>query len=106
MSLVLKLYLSYVNNGVTVALNGRYLIPIAPIIGAIAFIGLRNLVNHKKIIGLGIFTTVILIALIFEGGGIGTYIVRGQPEWFWPGWGQESHQIFRNFLDPITFKSS
>lgn len=106
LTLIVQLYISYRNNGVAVALNGRYLIPFAPIIGGLIAYSVRGFRNKKGIAGLGIFTTIILVALVFEGGGIGTYIVRGQPEWFWPGWGQTSHQIMQSILDPITLKSS
>ncbi len=106
LTLIVQLYISYRNNGVAVALNGRYLIPFSPIIGALVAYGVRGFRSKKRIAGLGIIAAVILTLLVFEGSGIGTYIVRGQPEWFWPGWGQTSHQIMQSVLDPITIKSS
>ncbi len=104
LSLLAKLYGSYTDNGVAVALNGRYLIPIAPLIGAIVALGAQGIRHKKRIVGLSIVMSIILAVLVIEGGGIGTYIVHGQPEWFWQGWGQESHRILQNTLDPITLK--
>ena len=106
LTLLMSLYGGYRSTGAAVALNGRYLLPIAPIIGALAAMAFqtRQKVSKNYRQYKGFVAAVVLILLFVEGGGIGTYIVRGESEWFLPGWGQSSYQAARDVLDPITLK--
>ncbi len=104
-ALINQVYSGYTTTGIPAALNGRYLIPLAPIIGAVAILGISGISKNRKVFaGFGIIASLLLLLILLQGGGIGTYIVQGQTEWFWSGWGQESHSILKNILEPIVLK--
>ncbi len=105
MALIGQVYSGYTTTGIPAALNGRYLIPLAPIIGAVAILGISGVKKGKKAaVGLGIAAALLLLLILVQGGGIVTYVVQGQSEWFWSGWGQESHSVLKNILEPIVLK--
>ncbi len=69
-----------------VAVNGRYLIVVLPIIFivmALAYQQLfRRLLKKRYNSFISIFATVILL-LAMQGGGATTYLLRSQPIWYW-----------------------
>jgi hypothetical protein len=83
-------YLDYIHLGYPVAIHGRYLLPILPLVYLIvarAFrYALQDIPLHRvsiatrKLSATGLVTAL----LLFEGGGFVTYIVRSDPSWFWP----------------------
>jgi hypothetical protein len=81
-SLIIDGYAQYRYTNELVAMNGRYLIPILLMLGAIigsAFsLALRNLTARKTLIA--------VIALLFfiQGGGFLTFINRSDATWDWP----------------------
>jgi hypothetical protein len=76
-------YGSYVQTGQPVAINGRYLLPLWPVLGAfglLAFASAARNLNVQKY--LAVFTVITLV-IFLQGGGAITYIVRSEPIWFW-----------------------
>lgn len=77
-------YGMYRRTGQPVAINGRYLLPILPLL---AVVGLRAL--HMAFARLGIARLKGLIAggaiiLFLAGGGVTTFILRSDKSWYWP----------------------
>ena len=72
-------YLAYEYTDVLQLMNGRYLLPVLPMIAAIAgsalSIGLRKEPRLKSAIA------VLAIALFLEGGGFLTFITRSDSTW-------------------------
>ena len=102
-SLIWKLYGAYVNTGDPVAINGRYLLPLLPFIGAISAMAILTVLQKSKVLQWLLPTTAVFLALLLlQGGGVQTYIVRGESTWFWPGWGQNSHKVLKEVIQPIT----
>jgi hypothetical protein len=100
--LSLQLYDDYVDTAQPVAINGRYLILLLPLVGVVLIQAInatfKNVpAQHKTIICLGI-----IAVLFFGGAGLSTYILQSEPHWFWPGFGQTSHAIFKSALQAVT----
>ena len=102
--LIYQLYGSYSKTGVPVAINGRYLLPLLPLAGAVliqAFsLSFRRVPTYIKSI------TAITILLFFSviGSGWATYIISAEAHWFWPGLAQSTHQILQTLLDTVTIQ--
>lgn len=93
--LIYQLYGDYLETGVAVAINGRYLLLLLPLFGAVL---LQSIAHYTKRIprniSLAILVASIIIFLI-GGGGASTYIVQSETHWFWPGFGQWSQPILK-----------
>lgn len=79
-----RLYGSYKLTGEPVAINGRYLLPLLPPIIATlicATVWLTTKLHIHKY--LPVIASAILATLIFSGGGILTYIILAEPQWYW-----------------------
>jgi len=99
--LSLQLYGDYVKTAQPVAINGRYLLLLLPLVGIVllqstALVFKKVPANTKVSIGLGI-----IAVLLIGGAGVSTYIVQSEPHWFWPGFGQASQAIFKSVLSAI-----
>jgi hypothetical protein len=86
-------FLDYVHTTQPVAIHGRYLLPLMPLIYvtvALAFRKALSSIRVDKISRVSIagrkasLTAFAMFVLLFEGGGFVTYIVRSDPSWFWP----------------------
>lgn len=84
-------FLDYIHTGYPVAIHGRYLLPILPLIYIIVGLAfcealgggvkprlLSVAARKASLAGLA------MLVLLFEGGGFVTYIIRSDPSWFWP----------------------
>ena len=73
-------YQFFLETNQPVAINGRYLFPVAPLILCLFLLGYNELVKSQ------IIKTVLISLLIFcalLGGGAMTYILRSHPTWYW-----------------------
>lgn len=77
---------SYLQYRTMLAINGRYLIMIIPLL--FVFIGLayRNFITdifktHAKLAKVILSVTVVI--LLLQGGGALTHLIRSQPNWYW-----------------------
>ena len=76
-------YSEYVELGVPVAIHGRYVIYLMPLVAALAVAG-----AHTYLRGRGrrlVYTTVaVLLTLMVLGGGWLPYMIRSADNWLWP----------------------
>lgn len=95
-------YGSYVQTGRPVAINGRYLLPLLPLLGAFGLLSLSyaaRALNIQKY--LAVFAVLGLVVFL-QGGGPITYIVRSEPEWFWQNSvSQNITNTSRSILKPL-----
>lgn len=75
-------YEDFVHLGSDVAIQGRYLIPILPILYLCIALGFNRLLAHRTTWKPALVTA-ILIILLTQGGGVGIYILRSNPSWYW-----------------------
>jgi len=87
-------FLDFLSTGEPVAIHGRYLLPVLPLIYIIVALAVRRALGSFKLARISVanrklsLTAAMMVLLLFEGGGFVTYIVRSDPSWFWP---QSSH---------------
>ncbi|MBC7546549.1 hypothetical protein H7171_02265 [Candidatus Saccharibacteria bacterium] len=79
--LFLQQYKLYANTGVPVAINGRYLIPIAPFLILIGALGVRQFIRATV---LKIGAVGLTVGCMLLGGGGLTYVLRSNDAWYWP----------------------
>lgn len=105
-ALWLQEYQMYVYTARPVAINGRYLIPLLPVLGAITAIAYVKFFKAIKRPQYGsIFATVVLI-LFLQGGSIATYVVRSEPNWYWhDSFMQDANQNLQKILQSVTIGS-
>lgn len=100
--LVYQLYGDYVETGVAVAINGRYLLLLLPLFGAVL---LQSIGHFTRSIPKAIPATLLVITLVLflvGGAGAGTYIVQSESHWLWPGFGQWSQPILQSIWNVFT----
>lgn len=102
-ALWLQEYQMYVYTARPVAINGRYLIPLLPALGAItaiAYVKFFRSINWSQYSS--IFATIVLL-LFLQGGSIATYVVRSEPNWYWHNsLMQDANQNLQKLLKPVT----
>ncbi len=97
-------YSGYVDQGRTAALNGRYLLLIFPSVIAIIGLGLRRL--FADLLKLKVVTSVIVIALFLQGGGLVSFLVRSSDSWYWPiDSVQQVNSRSQELIHPVIFGS-
>lgn len=80
-------YSSYAKLGAFMAINGRYLIPLLPIIFATVAMGFSEFFNRvarkHSLRTKAIFTIIVLFLSLF-GAGMFSYIIYADSSWYWP----------------------
>lgn len=100
-SLAFKLYGSYVYTSEPVAINGRYLLPILPLVTVTLMQAISIVLRSVPQSIIAILTTLFLIISVVAGAGIGTYIVQSERHWYWPGFGQSTYEAVRPLGEQI-----
>lgn len=94
-----QLYGDYVDTAEPVAINGRYLIPLLPLVAVVLIQAMRGVLRPISGRLLAVAFLPLLLLLAIGGAGVGTYIVQAGTHWFWPGFGQTSHDFLRNIFE-------
>jgi hypothetical protein len=81
-ALMLTGYTTYERTAVLEFMNGRYLLPILLLIGALAGRALSLMFRKRETYK--VLAVVIALALFLQGGGFLTFIARSDPSWYWP----------------------
>ena len=93
-------YMSFIKLGQTVALNGRYLIPLALPIMLLGALGLNEALGQHNKIKLGVASLIVIGFLL--GGGAMTFILRSNDAWLWRNdFIIDSNQQIRETIGPI-----
>jgi hypothetical protein len=74
-------YHDYVSLGEKIAIQGRYLFPIALPCMLVIALGFRQLFGHKAHLKVALLAAVFLLFL--QGGGALTYILNSNQSWYW-----------------------
>jgi hypothetical protein len=85
-SLVYVNYSDYLKYDAFLAINGRYLIPILPFVFAVmasAYGVLIRKADASRRLQIKFALVAALLLLTLQGGGILTYAVRSDPDWYW-----------------------
>jgi len=93
-------YQSYIKLGQTVALNGRYLLPIILPVMLLGALGVNELFKRHDSFKLGVATTFVIIFML--GGGGLTFVLRSNDAWLWNNSIViKSNQQLRNTIGPV-----
>lgn len=79
--LFLRNYGDYVHVGQKIAINGRYLFPIALPVMLLVALAYRQLFRERHHLKLAI--AAVVFVLFLQGGGAFTYIVSSNSDWYW-----------------------
>lgn len=91
---------SFQQLGTTVAINGRYLLPVALPLILLGAMGINQVLKTPQL--RLVFAGASIVILLWGGGSL-TYILRSRAAWYWP-----SHKVVvvnqsvRNALGPLT----
>lgn len=98
-------YDMYRETGHAVAVNGRYLIPVLPLMAAIGWRGFWSLTQRKQ--QARPILAVLVLVLFLQGGGLFTFIMRSDASWYWPNNTViKVNDTARNILDPFIIQGS
>lgn len=98
----------FVSLGVPVAINGRYILYLLPVLAALAYLATKHLVaklgtkSATVWVG-GCCAALILGVLMVFGGGFLPFVIRSGDEWMWPS-AVEVTREFRSLLWPYVLK--
>jgi hypothetical protein len=100
----------YQQTGQPVAINGRYLVPVLPLVAVIfgKAIGLV-LAEFPKVPALQVkaVSVAVVLLLFLHGGGVLTFILRSEDSWYWP-----NHTVYtvnhaaQRLLSPVIIEGS
>lgn len=100
-TLFLDNFKAYIRTGQPVAINGRYLLPLIPIIVVLATLAGRNYLRKYPRLS-GLLVGSILLTQLW-GGGVLTYILRSNDAWYWPAPAARSvNHAAQDLLGPVT----
>jgi hypothetical protein len=95
-------YHAYVRTGQPVAINGRYLLPILPLVIVVVGLGLQRLMGRAS--GAARLTLVASATIcLLWGGGALTYILRSRDAWYWQASPLKgANESLQRTLGPLT----
>lgn len=97
-----QLYGDYVDTAEPVAINGRYLIPLLPLVAVVLIRSIRETLYMVSSASLSLLTVGIIGLFLVSGAGISTYIILAESHWLWPGFGQESHAFVKPLYERLV----
>ena len=100
--LAFQLYGDYVDTAEPVAINGRYLLPLLPMVAVALIHAIRTLMRQIDSRIIATVTAVVMLLVVTCGGGVLTYIIQAEPHWFWSGFGQSTHASMQTFFERIV----
>jgi hypothetical protein len=95
----------YRETGEGVAIHGRYLIPVYPVLLVCLAIGWKAVLEHVRLTRYQGLILVVLTVLFLQGGGITNWLRRSDPSWYWqnsPAAG--ANQAVKTVIDPFLYK--
>ncbi|HEX8182230.1 MAG TPA: hypothetical protein VF575_01355 [Candidatus Saccharimonadales bacterium] len=99
--LFIQNFAMYLHTGEAVAIHGRYLVPMYPVLLLALAIGISAAFNHYKVAKFKSALVIVTLLLFLQGGGITGWIVRSNPSWYWQ---QSSVAARANWLAQGTLK--
>ncbi|HEY4160788.1 MAG TPA: hypothetical protein VGM08_01880 [Candidatus Saccharimonadales bacterium] len=96
-------YSDYVRTAQAVAINGRYWISFLPFFFALGGLAWTDILKRAPGVKAGA-AVLVLAALLLQGGGTMSYIVRSDDSWYWPdATVRRVNDDIRNAVSPFIF---
>ena len=100
-------YGMYKQTAQPVAINGRYLLPVLPLLAVILGRGFSVACRSMQLIQAKALLAGLSIVLFLHGGGLFTFILRSDSNWYWPSQPvRVINQGAQKVLSPITIEGS
>jgi hypothetical protein len=100
-ALQVEQYRAFVHTGQPVAINGRYLLLVYPLLFVMGGLGLSELVKRRPGLKAALAATTIICLL--WGGGALTFILRSDDSWYWDnGAVRAANHALQKVLGPVT----
>lgn len=98
-------YSDYGRVGHAVAINGRYLLPIMPLMALPVARAVALLLAKLHQTQLKPWLAAVCIVLALNGGGVFGFMSRSDPRWYWPNpTVQKINKAAHNLVDPLVIK--
>lgn len=81
-TLFIRNYDDFIHIGQKIAINGRYLLPLIPLVMVILISAYGELLKHRPRFKIGVLGLGLL--LFSQGGGTLTYVADSNSSWYWP----------------------
>jgi hypothetical protein len=95
-------YMDYSKGGRAVAINGRYLLPIFPLLAIAMGRGIALTLQKIKQPQLKPYLASVFILCFLYGGGVFTFILRSDHSWYWPNQAViDANDAVKKVLAPI-----
>ncbi len=92
---------AFLRTGRPVAINGRYLLPVMPLLLFAGVAAWNKLLGHMGALKMA-FATVVVLSMLWGGGAL-TYVLRSNNAWYWPNSTvQQINQTVRGAVGPLT----
>ncbi len=98
-------YSQFIETGQPVAINGRYLLPVALPLAAVAGRALRVALSGTPRVKA--WAAAVVLVLFLQGGGVSTFILRSDAAWYWQNtvvW--HANNAAHHVLAPIIIEGS
>ncbi len=106
MALFLNGFSDYNRVGQPVAINGRYLLPVMPLVVVALGRGIKLTLVHFKVERYKPYLAAAAVLLLLQGGGVFTFILRSDSTWYWPNsTANKVNNAAQKVLKPITIGS-
>jgi len=98
-------FTDYKRIGVAVAINGRYLLPVLPLLAIAMGKGIALTLQKFKHVELKPHLAALTILLFLHGGGVFTFMLRSDDSWYWPNsFVKTINHAAQDVVSPITYK--
>lgn len=92
---------AYIRTGQPVAINGRYLFPVLLFVMLAGALAVNELCRRRNDLKLAV-AGLAVVSLLWGGGAL-TYILRSQPNWYWPSpVVRSTNQALQRTIGPVT----
>ena len=99
-----KGYATYKYTAVLENMNGRYLVPILPLLAAVAGLALSFALKRWRT--QKVLAAVIILILFLQGGGLLNFIMRSDETWYWPNPAvTKVNNAARKITQPVIIKN-
>ena len=88
LTLFVKNFQGYLYSGEAVAIHGRYLVPMYPVLYAMLALGFVWLFRRMKRSWLQPLLVVLALVTFLQGAGLVGWLYRSEPSWYWT---QDTH---------------
>jgi hypothetical protein len=103
--LFLNGYTDYARVGRPVAINGRYLLPVLPLLAIAIGKGISLTLQKFRIAQAKMYLAALVMLLFLHGGGVFTFILRSDETWYWNNrWVIHANNGVRKVLAPIIIE--